>query len=82
MPSQSGASTVLKHMRRGYTREAFMELIDDAKSIISDVSISFDFIIGYLWWNWGVSGYLVDMDYVIYDQAFMFAYSMRENTCT
>eukprot|EP00985_Skeletonema_marinoi_P006347 scaffold2745_cov66-Skeletonema_marinoi.AAC.1 len=29
MPAQSGSTTVLERMRRGYSREAYLELIDD-----------------------------------------------------
>mmetsp|Transcript_14044 Transcript_14044/g.21328 ORF Transcript_14044/g.21328 Transcript_14044/m.21328 type:complete len:878 (+) Transcript_14044:135-2768(+) len=81
MPAQSGSSDVLKRMRRGYTREAYMELIDDVKAMIPDVSISSDFITGFC----GETeeehrDTLSLMDYVSYDQAFMFAYSMRGKT--
>ena len=81
MPAQSGSSSVLKRMRRGYTREAYMELIDDVKATIPDVSISSDFITGFC----GETeeehqDTLTLMDYVNYDQAYMFAYSMRGKT--
>lgn len=81
MPAQSGSTTVLKRMRRGYTREAYMELIDDVRSTIPDVAISSDFITGFC----GETeeehqDTLSLMDYVAYDQAFMFAYSMRGKT--
>ena len=81
MPAQSGSSTVLERMRRGYTREAYMELIDDVRSKIPDVGITSDFITGFC----GETeeeheDTLSLMDYVKYDQAFMFAYSMRGKT--
>jgi tRNA A37 methylthiotransferase MiaB len=81
MPAQSGSTTVLQRMRRGYTREAYMELIDDVRSTIPDVAISSDFITGFC----GETeeehqDTLSLMDYVSYDQAFMFAYSMRGKT--
>ena len=47
MPAQSGSSSVLKRMRRGYTREAYLELIDEVKETIPDVAISSDFISGF-----------------------------------
>ncbi|KAL7472051.1 hypothetical protein ACHAXS_012363 [Conticribra weissflogii] len=81
MPAQSGSSSVLERMRRGYTREAYLELIDDVKRLIPDVAISSDFISGFC-------GETEDehrdtlslMEKVQFDQAFMFAYSMRERT--
>ena len=81
MPAQSGSSSVLKRMRRGYTREAYMELIDDVKSTIPDVSISSDFITGFCGeTDEEHEDTLSLMDYVQYDQAYMFAYSMRGKT--
>ena len=83
MPAQSGSSSVLHRMRRGYTRDAYLELIHNVRSIIpsSDVSISSDFITGFC----GESEEehnetLTLMDEVQFDQAFMFAYSVREKT--
>mmetsp|Transcript_12980 Transcript_12980/g.27308 ORF Transcript_12980/g.27308 Transcript_12980/m.27308 type:complete len:949 (+) Transcript_12980:96-2942(+) len=81
MPAQSGSSSVLERMRRGYTREAYLELIHDVKRLIPDVAISSDFISGFC-------GETEDehrdtlslMEEVQFDQAFMFAYSMRERT--
>jgi MiaB/RimO family radical SAM methylthiotransferase len=46
MPLQSGSSAVLQRMRRGYTSEAFLSLIDRVKEIIPDVAISTDIITG------------------------------------
>ena len=81
MPAQSGSSTVLERMRRGYTREAYLELIDDVRSTIPDVAISSDFISGFC----GETeeehrDTLSLMEHVAYDQAYMFAYSMRGRT--
>jgi MiaB/RimO family radical SAM methylthiotransferase len=81
MPAQSGSSTMLERMKRGYTREAYLQLMDDVHSAIPDVAISSDFITGFC-------GETEDehqdtlslMEHVRYDQAFMFAYSMRGKT--
>lgn len=81
MPAQSGSSSVLQRMRRGYTREAYLELIDTVVSKIPDVAITSDFIAGFC----GETeeehqDTLSLMKKVQYDQAFMFAYSMRGKT--
>jgi MiaB/RimO family radical SAM methylthiotransferase len=81
MPAQSGSSSVLQRMRRGYTREAYLQLLDDVKSTIPDVAISSDFIVGFC----GETpeehqDTLTLMEQVQYEQAFMFAYSMRGKT--
>lgn len=81
MPAQSGSTEVLKRMRRGYTREAYMELIDTVRSTIPGVSLSSDFISGFC----GETDQehhdtITLMKSIQFDQAFMFAYSMREKT--
>lgn len=46
LPAQSGSSAVLERMRRGYTREAYIELVQKIRKIIPDVGITSDFICG------------------------------------
>lgn len=46
LPAQTGSSTVLERMRRGYTREAYLELVQKIRRIIPDVGLSSDFICG------------------------------------
>jgi len=81
MPAQSGSTSVLRRMKRGYSREAYLQLIDDVKSTIPDVALSSDFIAGFC-------GETEDdhlqtlslLERVEYDQAYLFAYSVREGT--
>jgi hypothetical protein len=81
MPIQSGSNTVLERMRRGYTREAYLDLVDEMKKIIPDVWISSDFITGFCGETEAEHRDTVRlMEQVKYDTAFMFAYSMREKT--
>lgn len=81
LPAQSGSSTVLQAMRRGYTREAYLELVENIRRIIPGVSLSSDFITGFC----GET----DEDHqktlslvreVGYNVGFLFAYSMRKKT--
>ncbi len=46
MPAQSGASTILQRMRRGYTREAYDALVQHARDVIPGVALSTDIITG------------------------------------
>ncbi|CAO3618264.1 unnamed protein product [Mucor hiemalis] len=81
MPIQSGSNTVLERMRRGYTREAYLDLVDEMRRIIPDVWISSDFITGFCGETEDEHRDTVSlMEKVKYDTAFMFAYSMREKT--
>ena len=82
MPAQSGSTTMLERMKRGYSREAYLDLVlNDVIPRIGDVAISSDFISGFC----GETeeehqDTLSLMEIVRYDHAFMFAYSMREKT--
>jgi tRNA A37 methylthiotransferase MiaB len=68
-------------MRRNYSREAYIELVDHVRKMIPECSISSDFISGFC----GETDQdhletLSLMEHVGYEQAFMFAYSLREKT--
>jgi len=81
MPAQSGNTEVLERMRRGYSREAYLQLIDDVRSTIADVAISSDFITGFCGETEEEHADTVSlMETIGFDQAYMFAYSMRGKT--
>lgn len=81
MPAQSGSSSVLERMRRGYTRESYLELIHDVRSKIPNVGISSDFISGFCGETEDEHEDTISLlRQVQFDQAYMFAYSMREKT--
>ena len=83
MPAQSGSTTVLERMRRGYSREAYLELIDDVRRLLPDVAISSDFISGFCGETENEHHDTITlMERVQFDQAFMFAYSMRGKVST
>ncbi|PCI36169.1 MAG: tRNA (N6-isopentenyl adenosine(37)-C2)-methylthiotransferase MiaB [Flavobacteriaceae bacterium] len=81
LPIQSGNTDMLKRMNRAHTREEYMELIDNVRSIIPECAISQDIIVGFC----GETeeehkDTLSLMEYVKYDFGFMFAYSERPGT--
>ncbi len=47
LPFQSGNNRVLKEMNRGYTREHYLSLIEKAKELIPDLTLTSDVIVGF-----------------------------------
>jgi len=47
LPFQSGSNNILKTMRRGYTREEYIELINIIRDKIPNVAMSADVIVGF-----------------------------------
>jgi tRNA-2-methylthio-N6-dimethylallyladenosine synthase len=47
LPIQSGSSSVLKRMNRGYTREEYVEKIFVLRNLMPDISLSTDIIVGF-----------------------------------
>ncbi|MCK5782503.1 MAG: tRNA (N6-isopentenyl adenosine(37)-C2)-methylthiotransferase MiaB [Flavobacteriales bacterium] len=81
LPVQSGSTKVLKDMNRQHTREEYIELINNIRSIIPGCVISHDMISGFP----GESEEdhketLSLMEYVKYGFGYMFAYSERPGT--
>ena len=81
IPLQSGSSKVLKDMKRGYTKEWFLNRVEKLKNVCPDVSLSTDIIVAFP----GES----DEDFqdtldvvrrVKFDQIFSFKYSPRPET--
>ena len=47
MPLQSGSNKILRKMQRGYTQEKYLEKIELAKNLITNVSLTTDIIVGF-----------------------------------
>ena len=81
LPVQSGSSIMLEKMRRKYNREWYLERVEKIRSVIPDCGLTTDVIAGF-------SGEteqdhqdtLTLMEQVVFDSAFMFAYSERPGT--
>ncbi|NXD16199.1 CK5P1 protein, partial [Nothocercus nigrocapillus] len=81
LPAQSGSTRVLEAMRRGYTREAYLELVQHVRDSIPGVSLSSDFIAGFCGETEEDHQQTVSLlREVRYNIGFLFAYSMREKT--
>uniref|UniRef100_A0A8C3G971 Mitochondrial tRNA methylthiotransferase CDK5RAP1 n=1 Tax=Cyclopterus lumpus TaxID=8103 RepID=A0A8C3G971_CYCLU len=81
LPAQSGSSEVLTAMRRGYTREAYLDLVENVKRIIPEVSLSSDFISGFCGETEDDHQQTLSLIREVgYNVGFLFAYSMRKKT--
>lgn len=81
MPAQSGSTNVLKRMNRGYSREAYDELVAHIRSEIPGVALSTDMIAGFCGETEEDHQASVDLLRSIkYDLGFLFAYSRRDKT--
>eukprot|EP00058_Branchiostoma_floridae_P004291 XP_002589779.1 hypothetical protein BRAFLDRAFT_125887 [Branchiostoma floridae] len=81
LPAQSGSSQVLQSMRRNHTREAYLELVQHVKKVIPDVSLSSDFIVGFCGETEDDHNQTLSLARLVrYDNAYLFAYSMRKKT--
>ena len=47
VPAQSGSNRVLKRMKRGYTVEAYREMLAQIRATIPQVAVTSDFIVGF-----------------------------------
>jgi tRNA-2-methylthio-N6-dimethylallyladenosine synthase len=47
LPLQSGSSRILKAMRRTYTRERYLRLVDEMRAAIPDLALTTDLIVGF-----------------------------------
>lgn len=81
LPAQSGSSQVLHAMRRGYTREAYLDLVEKIREIIPGVSLSSDFITGFCGETEEDHQQTLSLVREVgYNVGFLFAYSMRKKT--
>ena len=81
LPVQHGNTEVLSRMRRTYTREEYLSLVERARALCPDLALSTDIIAGFC----GETGEqhrdtLSLMEQVRYDHAYMFKYSERPDT--
>ena len=81
LPVQSGSSAMLEKMRRKYDREWYLERVAKIREVMPDCGLTTDVIAGFC----GETEQdhldtLTLMENVVFDSAFMFAYSERPGT--
>ena len=81
MPLQSGSTKILKAMKRGYTKEWFINRVEKLRAESPGVSISTDIIVAFPGENDEDFADTIDvMKQVRFDQIFSFKYSPRPET--
>lgn len=81
LPAQSGSNAVLRRMNRGYTVEDYVSLLDRARSVMPDVSIAGDMIVGFS--GETEADFQASLDLLRranYKNCFVFRYSPRPGT--
>lgn len=81
MPLQSGSTKILREMKRGYTKEWFLNRALKLKELVPDVAISTDIIVAFP--GESEEDFLDTIDImkqVKFNQIFSFVYSARPNT--
>ena len=81
LPFQSGSSRILKAMNRHYDREKYLELIDYAKSVMPDLVLTSDVIVGFPGESEEDFEETISLiEQVHYDSLFTFIFSPRKGT--
>jgi tRNA-2-methylthio-N6-dimethylallyladenosine synthase len=81
LPLQSGSTRVLKAMRRTYSRERYLRLVDELRAAIPDLALTTDVIVGFPGeTEQDFDETLEVVEEVAYDGAFTFVYSPRQGT--
>src|SRR5438309_2212071 len=81
LPLQSGSTRILKAMRRTYSRERYLRLVDDLRAAIPDLALTTDIIVGFPGETEDDFRETLDVvEQVGFDGAFTFVYSPRAGT--
>jgi tRNA-2-methylthio-N6-dimethylallyladenosine synthase len=81
LPLQAGSSRVLKAMRRTYSRERYLRLVEELRAAIPDLALTTDIIVGFP--GETESDFAETLEVVAevgFDSAFTFVYSPRAGT--
>jgi tRNA-2-methylthio-N6-dimethylallyladenosine synthase len=81
LPVQSGSSRILKAMRRTYSRDRYLRLVDDLRAGIPDLALTTDIIVGFPGETEDDFRETIEIvQEVRFDGAFTFVYSPRSGT--
>lgn len=81
LPVQSGSSRILSQMKRGYSREKYLEVVDSFKAANREIALSTDIIVGFPGETQEDFEETISMmERVRYDLVYSFKYSPRPRT--
>jgi tRNA-2-methylthio-N6-dimethylallyladenosine synthase len=81
LPLQSGSARILKAMKRTYSPERYLRLVDELRAAIPDLALGTDIIVGFPGeTDQDFEDTLAMVEAVRYDSAFTFVYSPRTGT--
>ncbi|MGZ4282022.1 MAG: tRNA (N6-isopentenyl adenosine(37)-C2)-methylthiotransferase MiaB [Gaiellaceae bacterium] len=81
LPLQSGSTRILKAMRRTYSRERYLRLVEELRGAIPDLALTTDLIVGFPGETEAEFEETIRaVEEVGYDGAFTFVYSPRQGT--
>jgi tRNA-2-methylthio-N6-dimethylallyladenosine synthase len=81
LPLQSGSTRILKAMRRTYTRERYLALVERIREAIPAIALTTDVIVGFPGETEADFGETLDVYQTVgFDHAFTFVYSPRRGT--
>ncbi|HEX6490790.1 MAG TPA: tRNA (N6-isopentenyl adenosine(37)-C2)-methylthiotransferase MiaB [Gaiellaceae bacterium] len=81
LPLQSGSTRILKAMRRTYSRERYLRLVEELRGTIPDLALTTDLIVGFPGETEAdFEQTITAVEEVGYDAAFTFVFSPRQGT--
>jgi tRNA-2-methylthio-N6-dimethylallyladenosine synthase len=81
LPVQAGSSAILKRMHRGYTRDDYLVQVERLRTLVPDVAISTDLIVGFPGESDDDFAQTVELvEAVEFDSMYLFKYSPRPGT--
>ena len=81
VPAQSGSDAVLKRMKRGYTAEAYREMLERIRGAVPHAAVTSDFIVGFCGETEDDFHETVELvRWARFKNSFIFKYSLRPGT--
>jgi tRNA-2-methylthio-N6-dimethylallyladenosine synthase len=81
LPAQSGSTTVLERMKRGYSRDEYLAKEERAREMVPDLALSTDMIVGFPGETDAEFEDTIDLlETALFDSVYSFKYSERPHT--